>query len=86
MFFDGRINACTHENLTNMQLFLSSSFSIPCLLFFALFYYSVLCLKFERGGNPGNPLPPDPPMMSISPHVSCYVFSAYSATVIVYIM
>ena len=38
-----------------MQLFLFSS----CLLSFALFYYSLLFLKFERGGvcNPRN-LPP----------------------------
>ena len=42
-----------------MQLLLSSSFSRG----FALFYYSLLFLKFERGEgcNPCNP-PLDPPM------------------------
>ena len=43
-----------------MQFFLSSSFF--CLLFFALFYYSLLFLKFERGvATPVTP-PLDPPM------------------------
>ena len=36
MLVDTRINACTHKNETNMQLFLSSFFSRG--LFFALFY------------------------------------------------
>ena len=37
-------------------------FQEDCLLFFALFYYSLLFLKFERGGcNPVTP-PLDPPM------------------------
>ena len=56
-----------------MQLFLSSSFSRGLSsIFFALFYYSLLFLKFERGLQPRNP-PLDPPMLillSIQPIIS----------------
>ena len=46
-----------------MELFLSFSFSRRFSSFFVFFYYSLLFLKFERGGgcNPRNP-PLDPPM------------------------
>ena len=43
MFVDTRINACTHKNYTNMQLFLSSSFSRGLSSIFALFYYTLVC-------------------------------------------
>ena len=45
-----------------MELFLSFSFSSVFSSFLVFFYYSLLFLKFERGGcNPRNP-PLDPPM------------------------
>ena len=45
-----------------MQLFLSSPFSRGfSSIYFALFYYSLLFLKFERGATPVT-TPLDPPM------------------------
>ena len=57
MFVDTRINACTCNS------FYLLPFQEDCLLFFALFYYSLLFLKFERGvATPVTPPPLDPPM------------------------
>ena len=49
MIVDTHINACTHKNQTNIQHFFSSSFSRGLSSILALFYYSLLFLKFERG-------------------------------------
>ena len=52
---------------------MGGGFQEVCLLFFALFYYSLLFLKFERGRgyNPRNP-PIDPPMNGM--HLLHYAF------------
>ena len=66
MFVDTRINTCTctHKTRQNCNSLSLLPFQENCLLFFALFY-SLLFLKFERGGGvqpPYYPLPLDPPM------------------------
>ena len=73
MFVDTRINACTHKNKIYMQRFLSFFFSRGLSsIFFALFYYTLLFLKFERGvATPVTP-PLDPPMnMLLSVPFTC---------------
>ena len=51
MFVDTRINTCTctHKTRQTCNSFSLLPFQENCLLFFALFYYSLLFLKFERG-------------------------------------
>ena len=64
-----------------MQLFLSSSpFQEDCLLFFTLFYYSLLFLKFERGGLQ----PPYPPSPLDPTHTYCRAFGSGSVTIYFY--
>ena len=54
MFVDTRIIS-TRQTCNSFSLL---PFQEDCLLFFALFYYSLLFFKFERGGcNPRNPPP-----------------------------
>ena len=58
MFVDTRINACTHKTIQTCNFSPHFPFQEDCLLFFALFSYSLLFLKFEGGGgmcNPRNP-------------------------------
>ena len=69
------IHVSTHVHIKTRQTcnyFSLLPFQGDCLLFFALFYYSLLFLKFERGLQPRNP-PLDPPMLillSIQPIIS----------------
>ena len=68
MFVDTRINACNIKARQTCSTFSLLPFKEDCLLFFALFSYYDLFLKFERGVGlqPRNPPPPtpflDPPM------------------------
>ena len=53
-------------------------FQEDCPLFFALFYYSFLFLKFEKGvATTVTPLPPpiDPPMWNFDPRLYSPIFS-----------
>ena len=62
MFVDTRINACTHKNYTNIQLFLSSYFSRGLSTIFCFIW--LLSFIIERGGGVATPVTPplDPPM------------------------
>ena len=65
MFVDIRINVCTHKTRQTGNSFSLLPFQEDCLLFFALFYYSLLFLTFERGVAAPvtpHPLALDPPM------------------------
>ena len=52
-----RVHIKTRQTCNSFSLL---PFQEDCLLFFALFYYSLLFSKFDRGGgcNPCNPPPP----------------------------
>ena len=50
MFVVTYINACTHKTRQTYNSFSLLPFQEDCILFFALFYYSLLFLKFQRGG------------------------------------
>ena len=62
-----RVHIKTRKTCNSFSLL---PFQEDCLLIFALFYYSLLFLKFERGGGatPYTPPPLDPPMYYLPTH------------------
>ena len=71
-----RVHIKTRQTCNSFSLL---PFQEDCLLFFALFYYSLLFL-FERGGcNSRNPLPLYPPMYSrsVPECISCALSSEH---------
>ena len=58
MFINTRINAWHMKTRQTCNCYSLLLFQQYCLLFFALFYYSLLFLKLERGGGVATPVTP----------------------------
>ena len=58
MFVDARINVCTHKNQTNMQLFLSPSFSRGLSSIFCFNLLLSLIFEILKRGGGATPVPP----------------------------